>query len=425
MNAKENIVVIGLGYVGLPLAVLLAKQFPNVIGYDISKQRVSELKDGIDSTHELDSQEVSESTLHCTDAVEDIKNGTVFIVTVPTPTYPDKTPDLRPMLSASKTIASVLKKGDLVIYESTVYPGVTEDECAPVLEEISGLKSGVDFSLGYSPERINPGDKVRTVGKIHKVVAGDTPESLERVAAIYEPIISAGIHRAESIKVAEAAKVIENTQRDINIAMMNELSMICNKIGISTKAVIEAAGTKWNFHKYTPGMVGGHCIGVDPYYLAALAQRVGHHPEVILAGRRLNDSMHKHVAHQVLRLLSQSDVTPKQAKIALLGMTFKPNCPDLRNSRSFELLKELQSFSCNPLVHDAEANPSELSSMGINMTSEDDLADLDMLLVAVGHQAYLENPSLLDSIKKGGILIDVQSVFDKSAIREDITYWAL
>lgn len=426
MNVEnEKIVVIGLGYVGLPLAVLLAEQYDSVIGFDINEQRVSELRDGVDNTHEVEGARVVSSGLYCTTSVDDIKDGTAYIVTVPTPTNPDKTPDLGPMISASKTVGSVLNVGDLVVYESTVYPGVTEEECAPVLEKISNLKATEDFSIGYSPERINPGDKERTIGKIHKIVSGDTAESLERVAAIYEPVISAGIHRAESIKVAEAAKVIENTQRDINIAMMNELSMICNKIGISTKAVIEAAGTKWNFHKYTPGMVGGHCIGVDPYYLAALAQRVGHNPEVILAGRRLNDAMHKHVAHQVLRMLSQNDVSPKQAKIGLLGMTFKPNCPDLRNSRSFELLDELRSFACEPLVHDAEACPEELRGMGVETVGLDQLEDLDLLIVAVGHNAYIEDSGLLDKVKSNGILIDIQSVYYNTELRSDLNYWAL
>ncbi|MBY5981230.1 nucleotide sugar dehydrogenase [Ferrimonas balearica] len=423
--SKERIVVVGLGYVGLPLAVLLAEKFDDVIGFDINQQRIDELRDGIDSTHEVEGRRVLNSGLICTSDIADIAEGTAFIVTVPTPTNPDKTPDLTPMLSASKAIGSVLKPGDLVVYESTVYPGVTEEECAPVLERVSGLKAKRDFEIGYSPERINPGDKVHTVDKIHKIVAGCSAASLERVANIYEPVISAGIHRAESIKVAEAAKVIENTQRDINIAMMNELSMICNKIGISTKAVIEAAGTKWNFHKYTPGMVGGHCIGVDPYYLASLAQRVGHNPEVILAGRRLNDAMHKHVAHQVLRMLSESDITPKQARIGLLGMTFKPNCPDLRNSRSFELLQELCSFSCQPMVHDAEANFDELKSKGINPVNYDELEELDMLIVAVGHDQYINDPALLGCIKSGGILIDIQSAYYGKEIRNDIRYWAL
>ncbi|WP_035387010.1 nucleotide sugar dehydrogenase [Ferrimonas senticii] len=424
-HQQETIAVIGLGYVGLPLAVLLAERFDNVIGFDINHRRVNELKDGIDSTNELAQSQLQASRLQYTTAIEEIAAASTYIVTVPTPTNPDKTPDLGPMLSASKAIGQVLSKGDLVVYESTVYPGVTEDECAPILEQVSGLKACRDFAIGYSPERINPGDKIRTVDKIHKIVAADSPSSLERVAAIYEPVIEAGIHRAESIKVAEAAKVIENTQRDINIAMMNELSMICSKIGISTKAVIEAAGTKWNFHKYTPGMVGGHCIGVDPYYLASLAQRIGHNPEVILAGRRLNDAMHKHIAHQILRLLSEADVTPKQARIGLLGMTFKANCPDLRNSRSFELVEELRSFSCSPMIHDCRAEPQQLHSHGIEACDIEQLQQLDMLIIAAGHDEYINDPNLLERLKPNGILVDIQSAFYGRNVRDDIRYWAL
>jgi UDP-N-acetyl-D-galactosamine dehydrogenase len=402
----------------------LSEHFDNVFGFDIDQSRVNELQEGYDRTNEVETERLNNSGLKIKSNVESIAQCTTYIVTVPTPTNADKTPDLTPMLSASKMLGNILNKGDLVIYESTVYPGVTEDSCAPVLEKISGLVASHDFFLGYSPERINPGDKIHTVDKIHKIVAGDTPKTLQRVAAIYEPIISAGIHRAESIKVAEAAKVIENTQRDINIAMMNELSKICDKIGISTRAVIEAAGTKWNFHKYTPGLVGGHCIGVDPYYLASLAQRVDLNPEVILSGRRLNDSMHKHVAHKVLRMITKNGLNVSTSKIALLGMTFKQNCPDLRNSRSFSLLDELQSFGCKPLVHDAEADIEELKKSGIQEVDFAEVSEMDLIILAVGHDDYIKD-GLIDRIKPGGMLVDIQNVFYGKEVRSDIEYWAL
>ena len=368
MNAENNqIAVIGMGYVGLPLAVAFAEKYYTV-GFDINTTRIKEIKKGIDKTQEIESKVllsvlVDQKTikgLFVSTEIEDLRNSNYYIVTVPTPIDKNHKPDLTPLFKASEAIGHVLKKGDTVIYESTVYPGVTEDECAPILEKVSGLIYNVDFFCGYSPERINPGDKEHTITKIKKVTSGSTPDVAKKVDALYKSIIVAGTHLAPSIKVAEAAKVIENSQRDINIAFINELSKIFNKIGIRTKDVLDAAETKWNFLKFKPGLVGGHCIGVDPYYLAQKAQELGYHPEIILSGRRLNDSMGEYVAMEVIRLMIKKDLRVKGAEILIMGITFKENCPDIRNSKVVDIIKVLERFDANITILDPHADPEEV-----------------------------------------------------------------
>ncbi len=417
--------IIGLGYVGLPVAVALARA-GRAVGFDIAKQRVAELRDGNDRTGEVPTDELRASKLRVTDALEELRDCTVFIVTVPTPIDDSRQPDLRPVVSASRTVGQVLKKGDLVVYESTVYPGVTEEVCGPILAEVSGL-AREDFSLGYSPERINPGDKVHRLETITKVVSGDSPETLERVAKLYESIVPAGVHRAPSIKVAEAAKVIENTQRDLNIALMNELALIFDRMGIRTKDVLAAAGTKWNFLPFTPGLVGGHCIGVDPYYLTAKAELLGYHPEVILAGRRINDGMGRFIAQKLVKMLIARELPVKGAKVGVLGLTFKENVPDLRNSRVPDILRELSEFGVTALVHDPLADAAEAKhEYGVELAQEGELRDLDALVVAVGHREYLQRLDAIQAfVRQGGVLIDVKSCVDPSAVRGDLAYWSL
>lgn len=340
---KEKVAVIGLGYVGLPVALAFAAKFPNAIGFDINQSRVNALKQGIDKTGECSAEDLNRTTITWSSDVEDLRDATFFIVAVPTPIDKANRPDLTPVRLASHTVGKVIKPGAVVVYESTVYPGVTEEICGPIIAEESGLKQGIDFKLGYSPERINPGDKEHTLTKIVKVVSGEDAETLERVASAYNAVVDAGIHRAPSIKVAEAAKVIENTQRDLNIALMNELARIFELMGICTSDVLEAAGTKWNFLKFTPGLVGGHCIGVDPYYLTTKAEELGYRPEVILAGRRINDSMGKYIAEKMVKMLIKADFcSVKKAKVGILGLTFKENVPDLRNSRVPDIVNELK-----------------------------------------------------------------------------------
>jgi UDP-N-acetyl-D-galactosamine dehydrogenase len=356
----EKIGIIGLGYVGLPLAVEFGKVLP-VIGFDINQDRIDELKKGYDRTREVEPQELKSSThLQYSSALADLKEVNYFIVTVPTPVDEFKTPDLRPLQSASKTVGSVLKKGDIVIYESTVYPGCTEEVCVPVLEKISGLKFNVDFFCGYSPERINPGDKLHRVTTIKKVTSGSTEEIAEKVDQLYKKIITAGTHKASSIKVAEAAKVIENSQRDLNIAFVNELALIFERIGIDTHEVLEAAGTKWNFLPFKPGLVGGHCIGVDPYYLTYKADSIGYHPQVILSGRRINDNMGVHIANSVIKLMAQHELPINNANVLMLGITFKENCPDIRNSKVVDVIHELQSFGTKVDIYDPQADAEEV-----------------------------------------------------------------
>ena len=413
-----RIAVIGLGYVGLPLARLFATKYP-VIGFDINQRRVDELKNGHDSTLEVEDdllksalveQPSEENGLYCTTSLHDIKDCNYYIITVPTPVDKNNRPDLTPLYKSSESVGKVLKKGDIVIYESTVYPGVTEDECVPVLEKVSGLKFNVDFFAGYSPERINPGDKEHTVEKILKVTAGSTPEIGKKVDDLYAQVITAGTHLAPTIKVAEAAKVIENSQRDINIAFVNELAKIFNMMDIDTQDVLEAAGTKWNFLPFKPGLVGGHCIGVDPYYLAQKAQELGYHPEIILAGRRMNDSMGQYVASEVVKLMLQNDQKVKGANILMLGITFKENCPDVRNTKVVDVIKNLKEYGTNVTIYDPLANPEEVShEYGLTTTRSLPTEKYDAVVLAVAHKEFLEMD--LDVLKNGNTVIyDVKGV---------------
>jgi UDP-N-acetyl-D-galactosamine dehydrogenase len=424
MNLSEKkIAIIGLGYVGLPLAVAFAEKY-KVFGFDINCQRINELNNGHDGTLEiedtllssvLDINNTKTTGLHLTTNKEILESSNIYIVTVPTPTDKYNRPVLVPMIKASETIAAFLKKGDIVIYESTVYPGVTEDEMVPVLESVSGLKYNVDFFCGYSPERINPGDKEHTVTKILKVTSGSTPKIAIVIDELYKSIITAGTYKASSIKVAEAAKVIENSQRDINIAFVNELSKIFNLIGIDTNEVLEAAATKWNFLKFKPGLVGGHCIGVDPYYLAQKAQEVGYHPEIILAGRRLNDSMGKHVATEVVKLMMRKDLKVIGSKVLILGFTFKENCPDVRNTRVIDILNELINFDINVEVHDPWINPDEVKrEFGIDVIKCQPVGQYAAVILAVAHKEFLS----LDvrSFAPSGIIYDVKGILPKEII---------
>lgn len=415
---ENKIGVIGLGYVGLPLARLFATQFP-VVGFDINQSRIAELNSGVDATLEVDNETLQAvlnpdpsrlKGLHCSANLDDIRDCNYYVVTVPTPVDKNNRPDLTPLYKASETVGKVLKKGDIVIYESTVYPGVTEDECVPVLERISGLKFNQDFFAGYSPERINPGDKEHTVEKILKVTAGSTPEVGQKVDALYKSVISAGTHLAPTIKVAEAAKVIENSQRDINIAFVNELAKIFNILGIDTHAVLEAAGTKWNFLKFKPGLVGGHCIGVDPYYLAQKAQEAGYHPEIILAGRRLNDSMGEYVASQVVKLMIKRNIKVNGSKILLMGFTFKENCPDVRNTRIVDVISALKDFETNVTIYDPWANPDEvMHEYGLVTQRELPQDTFDAIVLGVSHAAFLSQ-DLSPLRKPQSVLYDVKGV---------------
>jgi UDP-N-acetyl-D-galactosamine dehydrogenase len=419
MNNKIGI--IGLGYVGLPLAVAFAEKY-SVIGFDINSKRVEELMSGKDNTLEIDSDSLNsvinlENTqsagLFCTTNIKDIEDCNIYIVTVPTPTDKHNRPDLTPLYKASETIGKVLKKGDVVVYESTVYPGVTEDECVPVLERVSGLKFNLDFYAGYSPERINPGDKEHTVTKILKVTSGSTPEIAQKVDQLYKSVIVAGTFMASSIKVAEAAKVIENSQRDINIAFVNELSKIFTRMGIDTSDVLEAAGTKWNFLKFKPGLVGGHCIGVDPYYLAQKAQEVGYHPEIILAGRRLNDSMGAYVAEEVVKLMVKKDVPVKNAKCLILGFTFKENCPDVRNTRVIDIIKELITYNITPVIFDPWANKAEVKhEYNCEVVNEMPSGLFEAAILAVSHNEF-STIDIRNSLVKNGVLFDVKGLLPK------------
>jgi UDP-N-acetyl-D-galactosamine dehydrogenase len=409
---NEKIAVIGLGYVGLPVAVALAGRYADVIGFDINEIRVAALQRGEDATREISAGRLRDSTLRLTSRIEDLSDRTVFIVAVPTPIDKNRQPDLRPLISASRTVGQVLQPGAVVVYESTVFPGVTEEICGPVLAELSGLKQGIDFHLGYSPERINPGDREHTFERIVKVVSGDSPETLERVAEIYGKVVEAGIHRAASIRVAEAAKVIENTQRDLNIALMNELSIIFEKMDIRTADVLEAARTKWNFLPFTPGLVGGHCIGVDPYYLTAKAEELGYHPEVILSGRRINDGMGSFIAQKLIKMLVAAQKPINGARIGIFGMTFKENVPDLRNSRVPDIIRELHQFGLEPLIHDPMADPEQAEEeYDVAFTALDAFPLLDAIVLAVPHRQYLADDArgLLALLKPGGVVVDVKS----------------
>ena len=410
---KNKIAVIGLGYVGLPLAHAFSSKY-EVVGFDIAQWRIDELCNGEDRTLELSSEQVKEAianNMQFTNVLENISDCNIYIVTVPTPIDKHKKPDLTPLLKASESIGKVLKKDDIVIYESTVYPGATEEDCVPILERVSGLTFNEDFYCGYSPERINPGDKEHTVTKILKVTAGSTPEIGEKVNELYASIITAGTHLAPTIKVAEAAKVIENSQRDINIAFANELSMIFNRLDIDTNAVLAAAGTKWNFLPFKPGLVGGHCIGVDPYYLTHKAQEVGYNPEIILAGRRLNDNMGIYVANQVIKLMIKKGQKIEGSKILVLGITFKENCPDIRNSRVIDVIRELEDFGCDVQVSDYWADKEEVQrEYNLTLTDKIDVDNYDAVVLAVAHDEYKN--MLLDN--ENQVVFDIKSILDKS-----------
>jgi len=410
--------VIGLGYVGLPLARLFATKYP-VVGFDINQNRVSELNKGNDFTLEVEKEllqsvliekPLSKVGLFCTTNLEDIKDCNYYIITVPTPVDKNNRPDLTPLYKSSETVGKVLKQGDIVIYESTVYPGLTEEECVPVLERVSGLKFNVDFFAGYSPERINPGDKEHTVDKILKITAGSTPEIGIKVNEIYKSVITAGTHLAPSIKVAEAAKVIENSQRDINIAFVNELAKIFNILDIDTQAVLEAAGTKWNFLNFKPGLVGGHCIGVDPYYLAQKAQEAGYHPEIILAGRRLNDSMGEYVASRIVKLMIKKRIPVNHSKLLMLGITFKENCPDVRNTKIVDVIKSLQDYGIEVSIYDPWANPSEVKhEYGLETTETLPKDKYDTIVLGVAHNEFL-NIDLEQFKNPNSVVYDVKGV---------------
>ncbi|MGJ0366243.1 nucleotide sugar dehydrogenase [Aliarcobacter cryaerophilus] len=409
----NKICVIGLGYVGLPLAHAFSEKY-EVVGFDISKWRIDELSSGYDRTLELSSEQVNEAIkngMKFTLDTNDIKDCNIYIVTVPTPIDKNKRPDLTPLIKASETVGKVLKKSDIVIYESTVYPGATEEDCVPVLEKFSNLKFNTDFFCGYSPERINPGDKEHTVTKILKVTSGSTPEIGKKVNELYASIITAGTHLAPTIKVAEAAKVIENSQRDINIAFVNELAIIFNKLGINTNDVLEAAGTKWNFLPFRPGLVGGHCIGVDPYYLTHKAQSIGYNPEIILAGRRLNDNMGIYVANQVIKLMIKKGHKIEGSKVLVLGITFKENCPDIRNSRVIDVIEELQEFGCDITVSDYWADKDEVKhEYNLNLNNDVNYEDYEAIVLAVSHDKYKN----LEFMNKDQIIYDIKSILKNS-----------
>lgn len=430
LEKKERLSVIGLGYVGMPIAVAFAKKV-EVIGYDYNSAKIELYKKGIDSTREVGNEAISATTVSFTSDEAILRNARFHIIAVPTPVNNDHTPDLRPVEAASCALGRNLAKGSIVVYESTVYPGVTEDVCVPILERESGLKCGIDFKVGYSPERINPGDKVHRLESIVKIVSGMDEETLNTVANVYELVVRAGVHRAESIRVAEAAKVIENSQRDINIAFMNELSIIFNKMDIDTKAVLEAAGTKWNFLKFTPGLVGGHCIGVDPYYLTYKAETLGYHSQVILAGRRINDDMGRYVAENTVKKLIAADIPVKDAKVAILGFTFKENCPDTRNSKVFDIYKELQEYGIIPVVSDPIADSEEAARLyGIQFTDITDIRDMDAVILAVAHDIFKEldvtDFNRFYAHRHARVIIDVKALLNKQTMLEaDYLYWRL
>ena len=420
----HRVAVIGLGYVGLPVALGFAEHFPGTTGFDISKSRVEALKAGKDATGEASAAELQATKAFLTSDPDDLRQADIFIVCVPTPIYPDNQPDLRPLQSASETVGKVMRKGAIVIYESTVYPGVTEDYCGGILARASGLKQGLDFKLGYSPERINPGDKEHTFKKIVKVVSGEDEATIETVADLYRAVVTAGVHVAPSIKVAETAKVLENTQRDLNIALMNELAIICDLMNIRTTDVLNAAETKWNFLNFRPGLVGGHCIGVDPYYLTSRAQELGYEPEVILAGRRLNDSMGRYVARRTLQLLGDRAAN---ARIGLMGLTFKENVPDIRNSRVPDILTELQKSDIKVLVCDPLATPADVAhEYNVILDADTAVKGLDALILAVPHDEFLTSPkALFARLRPGGVFVDVKSAISPKDVPVGIRYWSL
>ncbi|PKO54381.1 MAG: Vi polysaccharide biosynthesis UDP-N-acetylglucosamine C-6 dehydrogenase TviB [Betaproteobacteria bacterium HGW-Betaproteobacteria-2] len=414
---NKTIAIIGLGYVGLPLAVEFGKT-RSVIGFDINKKRIAELRAGEDHTLEVTPEDLKTAVkLSYTDDIDVLRTASVFIVTVPTPIDQANRPDLTPLLKASETVGKVLKKGDIVIYESTVYPGCTEEDCVPILEKFSGLKFNIDFFCGYSPERINPGDKVNTLTKIKKITSGSTPDVADEVNALYASIITAGTHKASSIKVAEAAKVIENTQRDLNIALVNELSVLFDRLNIDTIEVLEAAGTKWNFLPFRPGMVGGHCIGVDPYYLTHKAEEVGYHPQIIAAGRRMNDNMARYAARNVIKLMLRNGIDVARSTVGVMGITFKEDCPDIRNSKVIDLIKEFRNWGVRVVVTDPYADAEEvMAEYGVELNTMDDLSSVDALVVAVGHKAYrsMSLEQLKQMMKSDKpVLADLKALYDR------------
>lgn len=427
---REKISLVGLGYVGMPIAVAFAKKC-KVVGFDLNKDKINLYKSGIDPTKEVGNQGIRDTAVEFTADPEKLREAKFHIVAVPTPVNEDHTPDLSPVEGASTILGRNLTKGSIVVFESTVFPGVTEDICVPILERESGLTCGIDFKIGYSPERINPGDKVHRLETITKIVSGMDEETLDIVAKVYELVVDAGVHRAESIKVAEAAKVIENSQRDINIAFMNELSIIFHKMGIDTQAVLEAAGTKWNFLKFFPGLVGGHCIGVDPYYLTYKAEQLGYHSQVILAGRRINDDMGKYIAESVVKKLIQADVSVKTARIGILGFTFKENCPDTRNTKVIDIVRELEEYGIHPLISDTQADSKETErEYGIRLTPESGMTDLDVVILAVAHDAYtkLTHKDIAKFYTSGRqkILVDIKGIMNKKEFEDaGYYYWRL
>jgi UDP-N-acetyl-D-galactosamine dehydrogenase len=429
---SEKIAIIGLGYVGLPLALALAKPFPGLLGFDISNRRIDDLKQGHDWANEHSAEVISNAPIGYTANIADLETATFFIVTVPTPITDDKKPDLTPVLSACKTVAAAIKAKKaaatpVIVFESTVYPGLTQEICGPEITKLSGLKQGVDFKLGYSPERINPGDPVHKLENIVKVIAAEDAPTLERLNTVYGAVITAGLHKAASIEVAEAAKVLENTQRDLNVALMNELALICDRLNIRTADVLKAANTKWNFLPFSPGLVGGHCIGVDPYYLTTRAESLGYHPDVILAGRRINDGMGGFIAQKILDWLKSRGIDARKARIGILGLTFKENVRDLRNSRVPDIVNALKhkgadALVCDPMVDGGMAH----EEYGISLSTIDALSNLDVLVWAVPHKVFFERrQDYMDLLKKGGFFVDVKSVFDPKDVAAPSDYWSL
>lgn len=431
VNGEEKLSLVGLGYVGMPIAVAFARKI-QVVGFDLNEKKIELYKNGVDPTNEVGDEVIRNTTVEFTADPSRLKEAKFHIVAVPTPVNDDHTPNLTPVEGASRILGQNLTKGSVVVFESTVYPGVTEDICVPILEKESGLKCGVDFKIGYSPERINPGDKVHRLETITKIVSGMDEETLDTVAKVYELVVEAGVYRAESIKVAEAAKVIENSQRDINIAFMNELSMIFHRMGIDTKAVLEAAGTKWNFLKFMPGLVGGHCIGVDPYYLTYKAEELGYHSQIILSGRRINDDMGKYVAESLVKDLIKADIPVKNAKVAILGFTFKENCPDTRNTKVIDIYRELGEYGIEPIVVDPEADADEAKRLyGITFQTMDAVKDVDAVIIAVAHKQFLslsknEISSFYNPKHKQKVLMDIKGLLDRKEYQtEDYLYWRL
>ena len=429
INRRAKLSVIGLGYVGMPIAVAFAKKI-NVIGFDLNAQKIELYKNGIDPTHEVGNDAIKNTAIELTSDESRLKEAHFHIVAVPTPVNDDHAPDLSPIKSASIILGRNLARGSVVVFESTVYPGITENVCVPIIEQESGLKCGVDFKIGYSPERINPGDKVHRLETITKIVSGMDEETLECVANVYELVVKAGVYRAESIKVAEAAKVIENSQRDINIAFMNELSIIFNRMGIDTKSVLEAAGTKWNFLKFYPGLVGGHCIGVDPYYLTYKAETMGYHSQIILAGRRINDDMGKYVAENCVKSLIVADKAVKGARVAILGFTFKENCPDTRNTKVIDIVHELQEYGINPLISDPEADLDEAKRLyNIDFTDISEINNMDAVILAVAHSKF--NTLTMNEINKffgagKKVLLDIKGLLNRKEFEAaGYLYWRL